>query len=135
MEEYIGMITLFAGNYEPQYYMFCHGQILPIQRHTALFSILGTTYGGNGTTTFALPDFRTRVLVGAGQGNHLSNVHLGETGGSSTAIVNAILVEPAKAGGQNVSISSAGTGTHSNIQPSLGLNYIICVDGIYPSRP
>lgn len=57
-EDYIGSISDFAGNFEPKGYAFCAGQILPIQNYTALFSILGTTYGGNGINNFALPDLR-----------------------------------------------------------------------------
>lgn len=64
----MGTIKLFAGNFVPHGYAFCHGQLLPINQNQALFSILGTTYGGDGKTTFALPDLRGRVPVGAGTG-------------------------------------------------------------------
>lgn len=67
MEEYMGIIKLFAGNFVPQNYLMCDGSLLPISQFSALFSLLGTTYGGNGTTTFALPDLRGQVAVGAGQ--------------------------------------------------------------------
>src|SRR6185503_20598925 len=66
-EPFIGQIMLFAGNFAPRGWAFCNGQILPIAQNTALFSILGTTYGGNGQTTFALPDLRGRVPVSSGQ--------------------------------------------------------------------
>lgn len=73
MEELIGTIKLFAGNFAPHGYAFCHGQLLPINQNQALFSILGTTYGGDGRTTFALPDLRGRVPVGAGTGDGISS--------------------------------------------------------------
>ena len=85
---YIGAIAIFAGNFAPKNWAFCQGQILSIAQNTALFSILGTTYGGNGTTTFALPDMRGRVPVSQGQGNGLSNYTLGQRSGSETVTVN-----------------------------------------------
>src|SRR6188768_4319530 len=75
---------MFAGNFAPRNWAFCQGQILSIAQNTALFSLLGTTYGGNGQTTFALPDFRGRVAVGTGQGPGLSNITLGEVSGTPT---------------------------------------------------
>ncbi len=83
-EPYIGSIALFAGNFPPKNWAFCQGQIMNIAQNTALFSILGTTYGGNGTTTFALPNLQGRVAIGAGQGPGLSNYDLGQTGGSES---------------------------------------------------
>src|SRR5688500_3214635 len=85
MEGVIGYTTMFAGNFEPKNWAFCQGQIMSIASNTALFSILGTVYGGNGTTTFGLPDLRGRRVIGAGQGNGLSPYSLGETGGSANA--------------------------------------------------
>ncbi len=79
---FIGSIVLFAGNFAPKNWAFCNGQILSIQSNTALFSILGTTYGGNGVQTFALPDLRGRVPVSSGQAPGLSAYTLGEQGGS-----------------------------------------------------
>ena len=84
-DPYIGEIILAGFNFAPTRYAPCQGQILSIAQNTALFSLLGTTYGGNGQTTFGLPDLRGRSAVGAGQGPGLSLVFLGETGGSSTA--------------------------------------------------
>src|ERR687894_2069634 len=84
MEGYIGQIVLFAGNFAPRGWAFCHGQILSIAQNTALFSILGITYGGNGQTTFALPDLRGRTPVGAGQGPGLTNRILGGSAGAET---------------------------------------------------
>ncbi|WP_319641560.1 tail fiber protein [Methanovulcanius yangii] len=77
----LGEVTLFAGNFAPRNWAFCQGQLLPISQNAALFSILGTTYGGDGRTTFALPDLRGRVVVGDGYGPGLSSVRLGQTGG------------------------------------------------------
>lgn len=78
MDPFIGQIILFAGNFAPRGWAFCHGQLLPISANSALFSILGTTYGGDGRTSFALPDLRSRVPVGHGKGNGLSNIALGQ---------------------------------------------------------
>src|SRR5689334_10336146 len=83
-EPFIGSIVLFAGNFEPRGWAFCQGQLLSIAQNTALFSILGTTYGGNGQTTFALPDLRGRAPVGQGQGPGLPLVQLGQQGGANT---------------------------------------------------
>ncbi len=68
MDDYIGMIKIFAGRYAPKNWAFCDGSLLPISQNTPLFSILGTQYGGNGTTHFALPNLSNNVIVGAGQG-------------------------------------------------------------------
>jgi microcystin-dependent protein len=86
---FIGEVRLFGGNFAPRGYAFCNGQILSIAQNTALFSILGTTYGGNGQTTFALPDLRGRVPVGFGQGPGLSSRTLGETIGTETVTLTA----------------------------------------------
>ena len=87
MNPFIGQIILFGGNFAPRNWAFCHGQLLSIAQNTALFSILGTTYGGDGRTTFGLPDFRGREVIGAGRGPGLSDYRLGEKGGSETANV------------------------------------------------
>jgi microcystin-dependent protein len=80
----IGEIFMFAGNFAPRGFAFCDGQLLPISQNTALFSLLGTTYGGDGRTTFGVPDLRGRAPLHAGQGAGLTNRRLGETGGSET---------------------------------------------------
>ena len=82
MDAFLSQVWLFAFNFAPRGYMQCNGQILSIQQNTALFSLLGTTYGGNGTSTFALPDLRGRVPVGYGQGPGLSFYQLGQLGGA-----------------------------------------------------
>lgn len=84
MDPLIASIILFAGNFAPRTWAFCQGQILSIAQNTAVFSLLGTTYGGNGQTTFALPDLRGRAPIGAGQGPGLPGYILGEIGGTPT---------------------------------------------------
>lgn len=84
-EPFIGEIKIFGFNFAPQSYMTCQGQILSIAQNTALFSLLGTTYGGNGQTTFALPDLQGRVPIGQGQGPGLPPYSMGQVGGTTTA--------------------------------------------------
>lgn len=79
---FIGEVRLFAGNFAPRGWAFCDGQLLAISQHDALFSILGTTYGGDGRTTFALPDLRGRMAIGVGTGPGLPNYRLGAKGGT-----------------------------------------------------
>jgi microcystin-dependent protein len=81
MEPFLGMIQAFGYNFSPRGWAFCNGQILQISQYSALFSLLGTTFGGNGQTTFGLPDLRGRVIVGAGSGPGLTPVAYGEMGG------------------------------------------------------
>jgi microcystin-dependent protein len=87
MEPFLGQIQLFAFGWAPQGWALCDGRLLAISSNTALFSLLGTTYGGDGRTTFALPDLRGRVPLGQGQGPGLSNYDLGEVGGSESVTV------------------------------------------------
>lgn len=88
-DPFIGEIDWFAGNFAPRGWAFCHGQILSIVSNTALFSLLGTTYGGDGRTTFALPDVRGRVLIHAGTGPGLTPRRLGEKAGVENVSLNA----------------------------------------------
>jgi microcystin-dependent protein len=85
MDVYLGLIFLFGGNFAPRGFAFCNGQLLAISQNAALFSILGTTYGGDGQQTFALPDLRGRAPIGFGQGQGLTNFTLGEVGGAESA--------------------------------------------------
>jgi microcystin-dependent protein len=198
-QPFIGSIVLFAGNFPPRAWAYCDGAILAISSNTALFSILGTTYGGDGRTSFALPDLRGRVPVGPRTGPGLSTRKLGQRSGietetlsilqmpvhthitsnapstdqhvslSSTLAVNeipqandvpAVANYPAPSGlgetkvksfgpatpantvnGQTISGSAGltvhdngGSQPHNNMQPWLGLNYIIALQGLYPSR-
>jgi microcystin-dependent protein len=190
MDEYLAIIKMFAGNFAPRTFMFCQGQILSIAQNTALFSLLGTTFGGNGTTTFALPDFRGRVPVGVGQGPGLPSIDLGQMAGAPThtlittempahnhtAVVSAttmavsnkeadshtaaadaskVLAAPVDNAGLtslgyvtdaspasrlNVAATTASIGIagasqpHNNMQPYLGINFLITTEGLYPSR-
>src|SRR5438034_4503587 len=81
-DPFVAEIRLFGFNFAPKGWAMCNGQLLPISQNTALFSLLGTTYGGNGQTTFALPNLQGSVPMGAGQGQGLSVRDLGEAGGS-----------------------------------------------------
>lgn len=81
MDPFIGEIRPFAFNFAPQGWAICAGQLLPIAQNTALFSLLGTSYGGNGTSTFALPNLQGFIAIGAGQGAGLESYVIGETGG------------------------------------------------------
>jgi microcystin-dependent protein len=83
-QPFVGQIVLYAFDFAPTGWALCQGQLLPISQNTALFSILGTTFGGNGTSNFALPDLRSRIPVHAGQGSGLSNYVLGEQQGTES---------------------------------------------------
>lgn len=85
---YLSQILMFGGNFAPKNYAFCNGQILSISQNQALFSLLGTTYGGNGVTTFGLPNLQSSLPLGFGQGPGLSNYVLGQVGGSSSVTLN-----------------------------------------------
>lgn len=87
-EPFIGQIVMFGGNFAPRGWAFCNGQLLAISSNQALFSILGTTYGGDGRTTFALPDLRGRFPMHEGQGPGLSNRQLGQKSGTETVALN-----------------------------------------------
>ena len=169
----IGEIKMFAGNFAPRGWTRCDGQLLQISHHPALFSILGTTYGGDGRRTFAVPDLRGRVPLGTGQGSNLTHRRLGERGGEEdhflteeelpshthTAMASGQLekgrdrqrspeghvlahgnfkiysTQPADVEMAESTISeTGGNEAHNNMPPYLGLNYILCLQGQYPSR-
>lgn len=168
-DPFLGEIRLVPYNFAPRGYAFCNGQILPIAQNTALFSLLGTTFGGNGQTTFALPDLRGRSPVHAGgsAGPGLSNIDLGQVAGTETVTLTQNQMPPhghlasstnagatanrpagqlPAAGGSYGSPSDGGTLNAAFIQnsgggqpvgnrpPYLGLNYVIALEGIFPSR-
>ncbi|MDC1365342.1 tail fiber protein, partial [Algibacter sp.] len=81
---FLGEVQIFAGNFAPRDWAFCDGQLLPIAQNTALFSLLGTTYGGDGRTTFGLPDLRGRAAMHPGRGPGLASRRLGEKVGTET---------------------------------------------------
>lgn len=115
MESFLAVVTCFAGNYAPRYWAFCNGQTLGIAQNTALFSLLGTTYGGNGQTTFQLPNLQTRVPIGAGNGPGLPGYTIGDTGGNAAVTLNVTNL-PGHVHNGNVAISmqcDAGAGSES----------------------
>ena len=181
IDAYIGEVQLFAGNFAPNGWAFCNGQIISIQQNSALFSLLGTQYGGNGQTNFALPDLRGRVPVGQGQGASLTARSVGDFDGQENVSIsianlpshnhNASLSVSNQNGTVNVPLSDSsiavssiksGRSTISNlvfntsvpdillgnspttssgnsqplniIKPYQCINYIIALQGIYPSR-
>lgn len=179
MEGMIGEVRMFGGNFAPRAWALCDGQLLPINQNTALFSIIGTIYGGDGRTTFALPDIRGRAVLGPGNGPGLSSHREGEKGGTETTTLNVTqlashnhtFTSPASnnppIGGlgafpsQLVVSPSVGTATavryaatanasmhadafvigntgggqaYDNMQPWLAVNYVICLQGVFPSR-
>ena len=88
-DQFVAEIRMFAGNFAPLGWAFCNGQILPIAQNTALFALLGTTYGGDGKSTFALPDLRMRAPLHPGAGPGLTPRWLGESGGAATVSLSA----------------------------------------------
>lgn len=85
METFIGMIAMFGFNFIPQGWAYCDGRLLPIAQYDALFSLIGTTYGGDGISTFALPDLRGRIAIGQGTGSGQPTYVIGQTGGTEAA--------------------------------------------------
>lgn len=132
----IGTIDWFAGNFPPRGTAFAHGQLLDIASNSALYSILGTTYGGDGVTTFALPDLRGRTPIHAGTGPGLPTVVLGEKGGTeSVTLAEANIPSHVHAIGGSGFTEPTGTGAAFELrQPYLGLNFEIALAGLFPSR-
>lgn len=174
MDPFIGQIALFAGNFAPRGWALCDGQLLQIASNSALFSILGTTYGGDGRTTFGLPDLRGRAPIHPGSGPGLTVRNLGQKGGveavtlsdaqmpahghgvkasgangtttdptnaypakiiaSADVIINSYAATENALMNAAMIASTGGGASHGNMQPFLGLNYIIALVGVYPSR-
>lgn len=107
---------MFGGNFAPRGWAFCDGQLLAISQNTALFSILGTTYGGDGRTTFALPDLRGRAPIGPRNGPGLSDYRLGQRGGVETVTLNITQI-PSHTHAHELKVSSADS---SQAVPTLG---------------
>jgi microcystin-dependent protein len=170
-EPFLGELKLVPYNFAPRGWAACNGQVLSISQNTALFSLLGTTYGGNGETTFCLPDLRSRVPIHYGQGPGLSPYSLGQAGGEESVTLTTQempehnhLVQASNTFGNNVSPNGAVAARahktlryapspdgntfmnesmitpvgqslpHDNIQPYLVLQWIIALEGIFPSR-
>jgi microcystin-dependent protein len=174
MDPFVGQILTVPFNFAPKGWALCNGQLLPISQNTALFSLLGTFYGGNGTTNFALPDLTGRVPIhvggASGQGPGLSLHDLGEAGGDDAHALLSFEIPPhthtvapvashderttdhpggayPTTGGVyaathnsdapmgQMTTSVEGGAAHNNLQPYLVLNYIIALQGVFPSRP
>ena len=170
-EPFIAEIKIFAGNFAPRSYAFCNGQLLPVSQNTALFSLIGTTYGGDGRTTTALPNLKGRAPMHPGRGPGLTSRRLGQKGGAETVTLSeaqmpnhshTMEARPSAAStstptnnffanitGANFYSSStssmvnmqtgllqnAGGGQpHNNMQPFIAMNFIIALQGLYPSR-
>ena len=128
---YLAEIRIFAGNFAPTGWAFCDGQILSISQNTALFSLLGTTYGGDGRTTFALPDLRGRAPVHMGQGPGLSNYSIGQVGGQENT---TLTINQLPAHNHLVACDNSGATTSSPagaIPANAGIN---AVDQYFSSR-
>ncbi len=171
-EPFIAEVKIFAGNFAPRGYSFCNGALLPISQNTALFSLIGTTYGGDGRTTTALPNLQGRAPMHPGRGPGLTQRRLGQKGGTSSVTLSeqqmpnhnhGIVAADEDGGGNNpeesvtaktennqrlyrsqggtlVNMSQSaiaangGNAAHNNMQPYLGIHFIIALSGIYPSR-
>lgn len=169
-DAFLAEVRMFAGNFAPRGWAKCEGQLLPISQNTALFSLLGTIYGGDGRSTFALPDLRGRVPVGVGNGSGLPTVSQGARFGNATTTLNSTNLpqhthqaygvtevgsssDPSGHLPANTKVfdNEYGTGTlipmnagmigntgssqiFENRPPSLGMRYIICLQGTFPSR-
>ena len=168
-EPFVGQITMFAGNFAPRGWAFCDGQLLDVSQNDALFSLFGTIYGGDGRTTFGLPDLRGRLPLHMGTGPGLSPRTIGAKSGSESVTVvttqlpshthplqgstdsattpdpsgNVFARSSGDAYGSEFSASnmspaalgsSGGSQAHSNMQPWLGINFIVALAGVFPSR-
>ncbi len=171
-EPFIAEIRIFAGNFAPRSWAFCNGQLLPVSQNTALFSLIGTTYGGDGRTTTALPNMQGRSPMHPGRGPGLTSRRLGQRGGTEMVSLteaqmpnhthsNMAAIQPASANTPNDTTSMArsvganaynsnpttaipmndgallntgGSQPHNNLQPFLVMNFIIALQGLYPSR-
>ena len=163
---YIGEIRMFGGSFAPYGWALCNGQLLSIQQNGALFNLIGTTYGGDGVNTFALPNLQSRVPVHAGNDGGGNNYVLGQVAGTETVTLtaaqnplhnhtvtaqnNATATSPQNgvyAGGQTsiyrpspassmnaAMVQNTGGQPHNNVMPFQVLNFIIALQGTYPSQ-
>jgi len=128
-EPFIGEIMQFGGNFCPRGWAKTEGQLLAISQNSALFSLLGTNYGGDGRTTFGLPDFRGRVAIAPGTGPGLSNYRLGEKGGSEFNDNTPIRTMEG-----SDDVATRADRDENNRQPFLAITTCIALQGVYPSR-
>lgn len=121
-EPFIGEIKILGFSFPPQGYQLCQGQMMSVANYTALFSLLGTTYGGDGVTTFGLPDLRSRIPVGMGQGTGLSNYAIGEIGGFESTVLSLAQLPMHNHGATGINVKlPVGT---ANADASAANNYI-----------
>ncbi len=132
---FIGQVAASATNFASGGFMYAEGQLLSIDQYTNLYSVIGTTYGGDGQQTFALPDLRGRTIIGAGQGNGLTRRTLGEVVGSDTFTLteSQMPIHTHALGNGTGSFPTGGRDSVDNMQPSLALNYLIATAGVFPS--
>jgi microcystin-dependent protein len=163
-EAFVGEIRTFGFNFCPIGWALTNGQLLPISQNVALFSLLGTQFGGDGQVTFALPDLRGRVVIGAGQGPGLSNYFIGQQGGEETHTLtvaempshahavqgvsagqsetaraanndhNSVTVQSTVPNGTESTGNTGGSQPHNNLQPYLAMTTCIATQGIFPAR-
>jgi len=134
MDPFVAEIRIFGFNFAPTGWAFCNGQILPISQNTALFSLLGTTYGGNGQSTFALPNLQDSAPMHPGQGPGLSLHDLGEQGGEETVTLLQSEI-PAHSHGMLAQNQPAQLpGPAPDRMPYLTLNFCIALQGVFPPR-
>jgi microcystin-dependent protein len=127
-ESFIGQISIFGFNFPPRGWASCDGQVLSIAQNTALFSLLGTTYGGNGQTTFALPNLQGRVPIHRGQGPGLSNHDMGEVAGAEAVTLTSAQMPAHSHQAAVTNASAAGSRPNGNF-PSAGGAYAAASDG------
>ena len=135
-EPFVGEIRMFAGNFAPRGWAFCDGQILAVSQNDALFSLFGTIYGGDGRTTFGLPDCRGRSPVHAGTGPGLPQARLGAKSGSnaSGAVAATTSVSIDRGLGKTQQTWQAHSNNQESLTPQLFVHFIVALFGIYPSR-
>ena len=133
MQPFLGQITLFPFNFAPVGWALCQGQILPISQNTALFSLVGTFYGGDGKSNFALPNLQSCMPMHQGQGAGLSNRSIGDKGGVETFSFGAVAI-PSAPTPPTIPASVGFRQQFQTVSPFLVLNFIIALQGVYPSR-
>lgn len=136
MNPYLAQIVMFAGTFAPRGWAFCSGQLLPISQYSALFSLMGTTYGGDGRTTFALPDLRGRLPKGMGSGAGLTPVQEGERGGHELVALTVANMPAHSHDGSSLSMSLACNEEDGDNEEPSGRNFGIASAGTpYNSSP